>query len=283
MSLTKSLGGHVRICMIVIVAIFPRVRFARRHFLLLLSEVRVAWAESAECALVTCPRAYQSPPQAGESGSACTATESAGPLGPCVGRGHACGSPILHEYDRISYVLPRTIPVCSHHGKEPRRMFRRTMMLPLVVGLFRRPSPAGVSPGVRAITRPSADITLSFVQPGRIVQVPFSEGDRVRAGMMQPVKSSKMTTLPSLTTYCLSLRCNSRASRALVTISSRRRVKTPDRPQRRSLPRCLVKLDTIPPAWARPLQETEAFLIVQESQRDSSQLTTASLRSLHQP
>jgi len=36
--------------------------------------------------------------------------------------------------------------------------------------------------GVRAITRPSADITLSFVQPGRIAQVPFKEGDMVKAG-----------------------------------------------------------------------------------------------------
>jgi RND family efflux transporter MFP subunit len=34
---------------------------------------------------------------------------------------------------------------------------------------------------VRAVTRPSADITLSFVQPGRIAEVPFKEGDAVRA------------------------------------------------------------------------------------------------------
>ncbi len=40
----------------------------------------------------------------------------------------------------------------------------------------------GVSTGVRAITRPSADRTLSFVQPGRIAGVPFKEGDLVKAG-----------------------------------------------------------------------------------------------------
>jgi RND family efflux transporter MFP subunit len=64
---------------------------------------------------------------------------------------------------------------------------RRTcdlVLLSLVVALLWRPSPAGVSTGagVRAITRPSADITLSLVQPGRIAQVPFKEGDMVKAG-----------------------------------------------------------------------------------------------------
>jgi RND family efflux transporter MFP subunit len=41
---------------------------------------------------------------------------------------------------------------------------------------------AASSTGVRAVTRPSADITLSFVQPGRIAQVSFQEGDAVKAG-----------------------------------------------------------------------------------------------------
>jgi RND family efflux transporter MFP subunit len=35
--------------------------------------------------------------------------------------------------------------------------------------------------GIRAITRPSADIVLSFVQPGRVVKVHFKEGDFVKA------------------------------------------------------------------------------------------------------
>jgi len=34
---------------------------------------------------------------------------------------------------------------------------------------------------IRAITRPSADITLSFVQPGRIAEIRFVEGDAVRS------------------------------------------------------------------------------------------------------
>lgn len=38
--------------------------------------------------------------------------------------------------------------------------------------------------GIRAITRPSADITLSFVQPGRVAKVHFKEGDVVRAGQV---------------------------------------------------------------------------------------------------
>jgi membrane fusion protein (multidrug efflux system) len=35
--------------------------------------------------------------------------------------------------------------------------------------------------GIAAITNPSADITLSFVQPGRITKVHFKEGDAVKA------------------------------------------------------------------------------------------------------
>jgi RND family efflux transporter MFP subunit len=37
---------------------------------------------------------------------------------------------------------------------------------------------------VRAITTPSSDITLSFVQPGRIAKVHFTEGQWVKAGQM---------------------------------------------------------------------------------------------------
>ncbi len=38
--------------------------------------------------------------------------------------------------------------------------------------------------GIRAITNPSADITLSFVQPGRIAKVYFKEGDFVDANQV---------------------------------------------------------------------------------------------------
>ncbi len=41
------------------------------------------------------------------------------------------------------------------------------------------PSPAA---GIRAITKPSADVIQSFVQPGRIAAVHFKEGDAVKAG-----------------------------------------------------------------------------------------------------
>jgi RND family efflux transporter MFP subunit len=45
---------------------------------------------------------------------------------------------------------------------------------------------AGANPsatgGIRAITRPSADIMQSFVQPGRIAGVHFKEGDAVKTG-----------------------------------------------------------------------------------------------------
>jgi RND family efflux transporter MFP subunit len=38
--------------------------------------------------------------------------------------------------------------------------------------------------GIRAITNPSADIILSFVQPGRIAKVNFKEGDLVETGQI---------------------------------------------------------------------------------------------------
>ncbi|MEN6336111.1 MAG: efflux RND transporter periplasmic adaptor subunit [Phycisphaerales bacterium] len=47
-----------------------------------------------------------------------------------------------------------------------------------------RLSPAAAAGGIRAVTRPSADITLSFVQPGRIACLPFKEGDPVEAGQV---------------------------------------------------------------------------------------------------
>ena len=43
---------------------------------------------------------------------------------------------------------------------------------------------AGPDPGIRAITQPSADVTLSFVQPGRITEVLFTEGAAVKAGQV---------------------------------------------------------------------------------------------------
>ena len=40
------------------------------------------------------------------------------------------------------------------------------------------------NPGIRAITNPSADTTLSFIQPGRIAKVSLKEGDSVEAGRL---------------------------------------------------------------------------------------------------
>ena len=44
-------------------------------------------------------------------------------------------------------------------------------------------APGAVSPnnGIAAITVPSADVTLSFIQPGRIAQVSVKQGDQIKA------------------------------------------------------------------------------------------------------
>jgi len=46
------------------------------------------------------------------------------------------------------------------------------------------PIQADFEPGIAAITAPSADITLSFVQPGRIAEINIKEGESVKAGQV---------------------------------------------------------------------------------------------------
>lgn len=43
------------------------------------------------------------------------------------------------------------------------------------------PANAALNVGIAAITVPSGDVTLSFVQPGRIAEIHFKEGDQVKA------------------------------------------------------------------------------------------------------
>jgi RND family efflux transporter MFP subunit len=63
----------------------------------------------------------------------------------------------------------------------PTRRLSGFVLLSFVVVLPSQSSRAGLAGGIRAVTRPSADITLSFVQPGRIALLPFQEGDTVKA------------------------------------------------------------------------------------------------------
>lgn len=61
------------------------------------------------------------------------------------------------------------------------------VLLPfLVVGILIPAAPiqANFEPAVAAITAPSADVTLSFVQPGRIAKVNIKEGESVKAGQV---------------------------------------------------------------------------------------------------
>ena len=59
------------------------------------------------------------------------------------------------------------------------------------------PVSAQISPleGIAAVTSPSADVTLSFVQPGRIAEVLIKEGENVKASMST---SFTYTPRPSL-------------------------------------------------------------------------------------
>ena len=48
--------------------------------------------------------------------------------------------------------------------------------------VFGASTPGSLATGDRAITKPSADVILSFVQPGRIEEILFKNGDGVKAG-----------------------------------------------------------------------------------------------------
>jgi len=59
----------------------------------------------------------------------------------------------------------------------------RTMMLGCLAGWVAAAGVASAAePGIEAITRPSADLTLAFVRPGRIAEMPVKEGDAVKPG-----------------------------------------------------------------------------------------------------
>ena len=54
----------------------------------------------------------------------------------------------------------------------------------VIIAAMALPAFANSETGIAAITNPSADITLSFVQPGHIAKVHFKEGDTVKTGQV---------------------------------------------------------------------------------------------------
>ncbi len=62
------------------------------------------------------------------------------------------------------------------------RTFQVTWLISAI--LLAVPKSAYSETGIEAITNPSADVTLSFVQPGRIAKVYLKEGDAVKAGQL---------------------------------------------------------------------------------------------------
>ncbi len=64
----------------------------------------------------------------------------------------------------------------------PKKSFKSSWIICVVVLSTLQAASSDV--GVRAITVPSADITLSYVQPGRIAGVYFKEGEWVKAGQV---------------------------------------------------------------------------------------------------
>jgi HlyD family secretion protein len=64
----------------------------------------------------------------------------------------------------------------------PKKSFMSSWIICAVLLSVLKASSSGV--GIRAVTNPSADITLSYVQPGRIAKVYFNEGEWVKAGQV---------------------------------------------------------------------------------------------------
>jgi len=86
---------------------------------------------------------------------------------------------------------------------------RAGIMSVLVIVLFASPFPGkdasgSVNSGTRSVTRPSADITMSFVQPGRIAAVHFKEGDVVKAdqALVQQDDAAEQVLLTQLAAQC---------------------------------------------------------------------------------
>src|SRR4030042_2391303 len=59
------------------------------------------------------------------------------------------------------------------------RIFRNSLMMCVVSIVLEK---TGSGNEITAITKPSADVTLSFVQAGRIARINFREGDSVKVG-----------------------------------------------------------------------------------------------------
>lgn len=64
----------------------------------------------------------------------------------------------------------------------PKKSFMGSWIICVVVLSALKAASSGV--GIRAVTNPSADITLSYVQPGRIAKVYFKEGEWVKDGQV---------------------------------------------------------------------------------------------------
>jgi len=64
----------------------------------------------------------------------------------------------------------------------PKKSFMGSWIICVVVLSALKAAPSDV--GIRAVTNPSADITLSYVQSGRIAKVYFKEGEWVKAGQV---------------------------------------------------------------------------------------------------
>jgi RND family efflux transporter MFP subunit len=60
-------------------------------------------------------------------------------------------------------------------------LFRRSLLLLTFFALAPCPCPGDT---LEAVTKPSADIELSFVRPGRVAEVPVKEGDAVKGGQL---------------------------------------------------------------------------------------------------
>jgi RND family efflux transporter MFP subunit len=56
--------------------------------------------------------------------------------------------------------------------------------LPLYILYLLAVSHVAIAEGIEAITAPSQDVTLSFVRPGHVAEIPVKEGDSVEAGQM---------------------------------------------------------------------------------------------------
>ena len=78
------------------------------------------------------------------------------------------------------------------------RLIRISLLLVVIAAIFPSESLSSCAKELEAVTKPSADIEVSFVKVGRVADVLVKEGDSVKAGQLLAKLDDKVEQLQLL-------------------------------------------------------------------------------------